>query len=169
MKKIILLSITTFLLVGCKEELNKECESLAKVSEQTDKNINNYKMAWNAFFETRDSNAINTDSFDEQVTVVTAEGNITGIEAFRDYYNNYLTGLSDAKFNVVDILGQGDKILKHWNFKGTHDGELFGIPATNKKVDISGATMVLMKDGKVIKEQDFFDNYSFLTQLGLLE
>ncbi len=73
MKKIILLSITTFLLVGCKEELNKECESLAKVSEQTDKNINNYKMAWNAFFETRDSNAINTDSFDEQVTVVTAE------------------------------------------------------------------------------------------------
>ena len=50
MKKIILLSITTFLLIGCKEELNKECESLAKVSEQTDKNINNYKMAWNAFF-----------------------------------------------------------------------------------------------------------------------
>jgi len=46
---------------------------------------------------------------------------------------------------------------------------MFGIPATNKKVDISGATMVLMKDGKVLKEQDFFDNYSFLTQLGLLE
>ena len=34
------------------------------------------------FFETRDSNAINTDSFDEQVTVVTASGNITGIKAF---------------------------------------------------------------------------------------
>ena len=109
MKKIILLSITTFLLIGCKQELNKECESLAKVSAQTDKNINTYKMAWDAFFETRDSNAINTDSFDEQVTVVTAEGNITGIEAFRDYYNNYLTGFSDAEFNFIDIIGQGDK------------------------------------------------------------
>jgi steroid delta-isomerase-like uncharacterized protein len=169
MKKIFLLSITTLLLIGCKQELNKECESLAKVNEQTEKNINTYKMAWDAFFETRDSNAINTDSFDEQVTVVTSEGNITGIEAFRDYYNNYLTGFSDAQFNFIDIIGQGDKIVKHWNFKGTHDGEMFGIPATNKKVDISGTTMVLMKDGKVLQEQDFFDNYSFLMQLGLLK
>ena len=169
MKKIILLSITTFLLIGCKQELNNECESLAKVSEQTDKNINTYKMAWDAFFETRDSNAINTDSFDEQVTVVTASGNITGIDAFRDYYNNYLTGFSDAEFTFVDIFGQGDKIVKHWNFKGTHDGEMFGIPATNNTVDINGTTLVLMKDGKVLQEQDFFDNHSFLMQLGLLE
>jgi hypothetical protein len=27
----------------------------------------------------------------------------------------------------------------------------------------------LMKNGKVFQEQDFFDNYSFLMQLGLLE
>ena len=136
MKNIILLSIITLLLIGCKQELNKECESLAKLNAQTEKNINTYKMAWDAFFETRDSNAINTDSFDEQVTVVTSEGNITGIEAFRDYYNNYLTGFSDAQFNFIDVVGQGDKVVKHWNFKGTHDGVMFGIPATNKKVNM---------------------------------
>jgi hypothetical protein len=51
MKKIILLSITTLLLIGCKQELNKECESLAKVNEQTEKNINTYKMAWDAFLK----------------------------------------------------------------------------------------------------------------------
>ena len=169
MKKIILFSITTFLLIGCKQEFNEECESLARVNEQTEKNINTYKMAWDTFFETRDSNAINSDSFDEQATIVTAEGNITGIDAFRDYYNNYLTGFSDAEFNFIDVIGQGDKIVKHWNFKGTHDGVMFGIPATNKKVNISGTTVVLMKDGKVLQEQDFFDNYSFLMQLGLLK
>jgi hypothetical protein len=26
-----------------------------------------------------------------------------------------------------------------------------------------------MKDGKVLQEQDYFDNHSFLMQLGLLE
>jgi len=46
---------------------------------------------------------------------------------------------------------------------------MFGIPATNNKVDIIGTTMVLMKDGKIVQEQDFFDNYSFLMQLGLIE
>lgn len=169
MKKIILLTIATLLFISCNQPENKECDSLAKANAQVEKNINTYKTAWDAFFETRDPNAINTDSFDEQVTVVTAEGNITGIEAFRDYYNNYLTGFSDAEFNFIDIIGQGDQLVKHWNFKGTHDGEMFGIPPTNNKVDISGTTVVLMKDGKVLKEQDFFDNYSFLMQLGLLE
>jgi uncharacterized protein len=169
MKKIILLSIATLLFISCNQPKNGECDSLAKANAQIEKNINTYKTAWDAFFETRDPNAINTDSFDEQVTVVTAEGDIIGIDGFRDYYNNYLTGFSDAEFNFVDIIGQGDQLVKHWNFKGTHDGEMFGIPPTNNKVDISGTTVVLMKDGKVLQEQDFFDNYSFLMQLGLLE
>ncbi len=169
MKNLIILSITLLLFSGCNQTINEECEALAKTNAQTEKNIEIYKTAWLAFFETRDSSAINTDSFDEQVTAVTAEGNITGIEAFRDYYNNYLTGFSDVKFNFIDIFGEGDKIVKHWNFKGTHDGDLFGIPPTNKKVDISGTTIVFMKDGRILQEQDFFDNYSFLMQLGLLQ
>lgn len=169
MRKIILVSITTLIFIGCNQKLNEKCDLLVKENAQIEKNIKSYKTAWNAFFETRNSKALNTDSFNEQATVVTASGNITGIEAFRDYYNNYLTGFSDAEFTFIDVFGQGDKIVKHWNFKGTHDGEMFGIPATNKKVDISGTTLVLMKDGKVLQEQDYFDNHSFLMQLGLLE
>jgi hypothetical protein len=109
------------------------------------------------------------DGFDSEVTVVTSTGNITGIAAFKEYYNNYLTGFSDAEFTIIDLFGQGDKLVKHWSFKGAHDGDLFGIPATNNKVDITGTTLVLMKNGKVIQEEDFFDNHSFLTQLGLIE
>ena len=130
--------------------------------------IKTYKNAWDVFFETRDSNAINTDSFDEQVTVVTATGNISGIDGFREYYNNYLTGFSDAEFIIIDAFGQGDKIVKHWRFKGTHDGEFFGVPATGKQVDISGVTLVKMKDGKIASEQDFMDFLAFYTQLGLM-
>ena len=99
---------------------------------------------------------------------ITADGDIMGIDAFKAYYNNYLTGFSDAEFNIVDVFGQGDKIVKHWNFKGTHDGDFFGIPPTGKKIDLIGTTLVLMKDGKILEEQDFFDNYSLLSQLGLL-
>ena len=169
MKKLILLTITTLMFVGCNQAISEKCESLEIANAQIEKDIKTYKTAWDMFFETRDSRAINTDSFNEQVTVVTASGNITGIDAFRDYYNNYLTGFSDAEFTIIDIFGQGDKIVKHWNFKGTHDGLMFGIPATNNTVDINGTTLVLMKDGKVLQEQDFFDNHSFLMQLGLLE
>jgi len=71
-------------------------------------------------------------------------------------------------FTIVDVFGQGDKIVKHWNFKGTHTGEFFGIPASGKKVDIDGVTLVKMKDGKIAQEQDFLDNLSFYQQLGLI-
>ena len=167
MKKIILITILIF--TGCDQAPSEKCKSIEIANAQIEKNIKTYKTAWNMFFDNRESGALNTESFDEQVTVVTASGNITGIDAFRDYYNNYLTGFSDAEFTFVDTFGQGDKMVKHWNFKGTHDGEMFGIPATNNKVDINGTTLVLFKDGKVFQEQDFFDNHSFLTQLGLLE
>ena len=57
----------------------------------------------------------------------------------------------------------------HWNFKGTHDGDFFGIPATGKKVDLNGTTLILMENGKIKQEQDYFDNLDFYTQLGLMD
>jgi len=168
MKKLFLLSLSV-LFFSCNQQPSEKCKSLESAQLNVEKNIETYKTAWEAFFDNRDPSAVNLDSFDENVTVVTAEGNITGIDGFRDYYNNYLTGFSDAEFSFVDIFAQGDKLVKHWSFKGTHDGEMFGIPATNNKLEISGTTLVEMKDGKVFKEQDFFDQLSFLSQLGLLE
>ena len=168
MKKLFLLSLSV-LFFSRNQQPSEKCKSLESAQLSVEKNIETYKTAWEAFFDNRDPSAVNLDSFDENVTVVTAEGNITGIDGFRDYYNNYLTGFSDAEFSFVDIFSQGDKLVKHWSFKGTHDGEMFGIPATNNKLEISGTTLVEMKDGKVFKEQDFFDQLSFLSQLGLLE
>jgi len=109
MKKIILFIITALMFVGCNQAQSEKCKSLEIENAQIEKDINSYMTAWNLFFDTRDSKAINTDSFDEQVTVVTASGNITGIDAFRNYYNNYLTGFSDAEFTFIDVLDKGIK------------------------------------------------------------
>ena len=69
---------------------------------------------------------------------------------------------------MVDVFGQGDKMVKHWNFKGTHDGDFFGVPATGNKVNISGVTLVNMKNGKIAVEQDFMDFLNFYKQLGTM-
>ena len=39
---------------------------------------------------------------------------------------------------------------------------------TGKTVDISGTTLIKMKDGKIVAEQDFMDFLSFYKQLGLM-
>ena len=78
---------------------------------------------------------------------------------------NYLIGFSDIEFTIIDVLGQGDRLVKHWNFKGTHTGEFFGMPASGNKLNLSGTTLVTMKDGKIAREQDFFDVMSMVKQL----
>ena len=68
----------------------------------------------------------------------------------------------------MDLFGEGNKLVKHWNFKGTHTGMFFGIPATGKNVNIDGVTLVRMENGKIAEERDFVDNYDLLGQLGQL-
>ena len=168
MKYKILVFLLGITIINCDTKTNQECTDLINKSSKVKSNVELYSKVWDKAINARNIEIINLDNFDENIKAITADGDIVGIDAFKAYYNNYLTGFSDAEFNIVDVFGQGDKIVKHWNFKGTHDGDFFGIPATGKKVDLIGTTLVLMKDGKILQEQDFFDNYSLLSQLGLL-
>ena len=132
-------------------------------------NSKTYEEVWTKFFNERDMDVINSQYFTEDVTVVLPGDDLVGIEPLKNFYGNYVIGFSDAEFTFVDLFGQGDKLVKHWNFKGTHDGDFFGIPATGKKVDLYGTTLILMENGKIKQEQDFFDNLDFYTQLGLMD
>ena len=168
MKYKILVFLLGIIIISCDTKPNQECTDLTNESSKVKSNIELYSKVWDTAINGRNIEIINLDNFDENIKTITADGDVKGIEAFKTYYNNYLTGFSDAEFNIIDVFGQGDKIVKYWSFKGTHDGDFFGIPATGKKVDLIGTTLVLMKDGRVLQEQDFFDNYSLLGQLGLI-
>ena len=158
----------SLLLIGSNNPSEKQLE-LELAQSTLEKNITMYETVWNKVINDREIDLINEDSFDKDVTALaTSGGDIIGLENSKNYYNNYLTGFSDAEFTIVDIFGQGNKMVKHWNFKGTHDGDFFGVPATGKSVDISGTTLIKMKDGKIAAEQDYMDFLSFYTQLGLL-
>jgi len=144
---------------------NKNTDTSKNLEQDTfEKDLIKYENIWNSFLA-GDTSVVNEENFQKDVIVVTAQGNITGIKGIKDFYMNYLNGFSEIEFTILDAFGQGDRIVKHWNFKGVHTGEFFGIPATNNKLDLSGTTLVTMKDGKIAKEQDFFDMESLKSQL----
>tara|TARA_Y100000385_G_scaffold102334_1_gene105783 strand:+ start:734 stop:1258 length:525 start_codon:yes stop_codon:yes gene_type:complete len=156
-------------LTSCNQKPSETHLQLEASQAQLEANLLMYETLWDKVINGRQIALINGDSFDQNVkAVATSSGDIVGLKKFKNYYNNYLTGFSDAKFTIIDAFGQGDKIVKHWNFKGTHDGDFFGVPATGKSVDVSGVTLVKMKSGKIAAEQDFMDLLDFYTQLGLM-
>ncbi|WP_081988150.1 ester cyclase [Psychroserpens jangbogonensis] len=158
MKKLPILVFLSFITIAMAFGQNKSTES----------NIKMYAQVWDDIMNKGQIDNINPKYFDANITAISSPENIVGIENFKAYYQNFITGFSDIDFTVVDVFGQGDNIVKHWNFKGKHTGEFFGIPATNRSVDIQGVTLVKMKDGKISQEQDFMDNTVFMQQLGLL-
>ena len=85
--------------------------------------------------------------------------NVYGInQNIWDKYAGYITGFPDSEFLIVNLFGNGDQLVKHWNFKGTH-------AESGKKVNVYGATLVKMKDGKIFQEQDYWDARKFYKQL----
>jgi uncharacterized protein len=130
--------------------------------------IQMYSQVWDDILNSGDINKINDQYFADNITLVSSPENIVGIEDFKAYYQNFLTGFSNIEFKTKDIFGQDNKIVKHWHFKGKHTGDFFGIPATGRLVDMEGVTLVKMKDGKIAREHDFMDSMVFMRQLGLL-
>jgi len=155
-------------ITSCKNEPSAECVQLEKADKQLAANLKMYETVWDEIINKRKLEEINETNFDKNLTLVAFPENIVGIAAFKDYYNNFLVGFSNISFTIVDVFGQDDKIVKHWNFKGIHTGDFFGIPATGNEVDIDGVTLVKMKDGKIAQEQDFMDNLVFMQQLGII-
>src|SRR5690606_20706171 len=101
-----------------------------------DKDIKMYAQVWDDVINKGDINQINTAYFDENVTGVASPENMVGIDAFKAYYQNFLTGFSERNFEIITIFGQNNNIVKHWRFKGNHTGDFFGIPATGKPINI---------------------------------
>lgn len=157
--QLLLLCITTALLTaGC---ANKQ------KPDPVEANIKMYTHVWDEIINKRKLNMFNDSNFTTNVVMHASPSDVVGIDSARAYYENYLTGFSDIQFTIKDVFGQGDKLVKYWNFKGTHTGVFFGIPATGKTVSIDGTTLVRMQDGKIAEERDFIDNLDFYTQLGL--
>ena len=131
-------------------------------------NIKMYTHVWDEIINKGKLEMFNDSNFTKDVVLHTSPSDVVGIDSARAYYANYLTGFSNITFSIKDVFGQGDKLVKHWNFKGTHTGNFFGIPATGKTVSLDGVTLVRMSTGKIAEERDFFDNMDFMTQLGLM-
>ena len=138
----------------------------AQKMDQASKNIKFYGQVWDVVVNEGRVNVLDT-AFADNVILHTTPA-VNGKANAIAYYANYVTGFSNRQFIVRESLAQGNKVVKYWNFKGKHTGTFFGIPATNKDVDVVGCTIATIVNGKITEERDFMDMLEFLRQLGIM-
>jgi steroid delta-isomerase-like uncharacterized protein len=80
------------------------------------------------------------------------------VEAFHNAFPN-------LKYNLDDTIVQGDKVITRWTAAGTHTGDFFGMPATNKDVTMLGITIFRVENGKIAELWNIWDQNGLMQQL----
>lgn len=158
------IAVVTLLATACTSPEKSTLEKAGPV----EANIKSYSHVWDEIMNKGRLEMFNDSNFTKDVVMHVSPADLVGIDSAKAYYGNFLTGFSNIVFTIKDVFGQDSKLVKYWNFKGTHTGVFFGIPATGKTVSLDGTTLVRMQDGKIAEERDFFDNLDFMQQLGLM-
>jgi steroid delta-isomerase-like uncharacterized protein len=66
-------------------------------------------------------------------------------------------GLPGYKLDVQDIFAGGDKVAVRFVVRGTHQGELFGAPPSNRALNLRGIEIYRLVGGKIAEYWGEYD------------
>jgi steroid delta-isomerase-like uncharacterized protein len=93
---------------------------------------------------------------------------LRGTEVLKERVLRYRTAMPDLHVTFEDVFASGDRVAARWTVRGTNDGELEGIPATHRKIELTGNSIDRFdSDGRIVETWDNWDNAGFMVQLGL--
>jgi steroid delta-isomerase-like uncharacterized protein len=75
----------------------------------------------------------------------------------------------DIHIVVEDAFGADDKVAVRWSATMTHRGDHLGMPASGKRVQITGTTIVRIRDRQIIEGWDNWDQLGMLKQIGVYQ
>jgi steroid delta-isomerase-like uncharacterized protein len=93
-----------------------------------------------------------------------------GREAFKQWVTDLFETFPDFEAELTDIIVGEEKIVTQYVARGTHKGPMpgFDIEPTNKSVEFEGVTVHTMDGNQATEAWWYYDQLSFLTQLGLV-
>jgi steroid delta-isomerase-like uncharacterized protein len=121
--------------------------------------------------------AFNTNDLDNAVAVFAPNAVIhnsgapdpLNLEGFKQFGGAFLTAFPDGKHIIEDlIIVEVDKVVSRITYRGTHTGDMLGIPPTGKRVTVSAMIIDQFTDGKIVETWRLFDQMGMMQQLGLI-
>jgi steroid delta-isomerase-like uncharacterized protein len=94
---------------------------------------------------------------------------IRGRDAVQGFLGMFRTGMPDLTLGVDGVAGGGEHVAVRWHAHGTHSEEMFGIPPTNRGIDIHGISFFRFDDsGKIVEDWVEENTLGVLQQLGVV-
>ena len=95
-------------------------------------------------------------------------GDFTGREAFKGLLAQWRQAFPDVHSTYADVVQDGDRAAWRSTMSGTHLGDLPGIPATGKRVQLETIDLGWARDGRAVEHRSVMDRLAMLEQLGVV-
>ena len=89
-------------------------------------------------------------------------------EGHRQMIAHFQSAFPDGQDTTDDLIADGDKVAHRWTYRGTHQGEFQGIPATGRRVTFTGISIWRFEDGKIVESWHELDTLGMMQQLGVI-
>lgn len=89
-----------------------------------------------------------------------------GREAIMTRKSAGFAAMPDMTITPTNRIVHGDQLTVEWVATGTHMHDYPGLPATGRSFSIPGVTVVVRRDGKIVRESLYYDMAEVQRQLG---
>lgn len=89
-----------------------------------------------------------------------------GVDGLKQHASAVFTAIPDVHFAIEDLVCAGDRIVMRWSFKGTQKGDFHGIKASGMPVMVFGASVSLVRHGRLAETWGYWDVLDFMHQMG---
>ena len=86
------------------------------------------------------------------------EGRLQGRDDFRAFFEQYTTAFPDCRMEINFTVSEGDRVVVHYTFVGTHTGRLLGLPPTGLKLTIPGVVITRFVGERIVEQHFVWDN-----------
>ena len=80
-------------------------------------------------------------------------------------FEMFRTAFPDGKFEVEDLIAEGDKVFVRARMTGTHQGEFMGMPAAGRTINVGVADFLRIEDGQAVEHWGVTDTGAMMQQL----
>ncbi|HKD97523.1 MAG TPA: ester cyclase [Micromonosporaceae bacterium] len=125
--------------------------------------VRSFVEAWN----TRDFDRFATLMGDDAVLHV-AGGQVSCSPAgTRAIAQEWTTAFPDWRFQLLDVIAEGDRVVAHMPYSGSHRGAVLGVDATGRSCTVDEIVIFRVADGKIAEAWEVYDEAGMWRQLGL--
>ena len=119
---------------------------------------------WLQWWHTGDvaiADAIYADGYERHST----DSDASGLDALKGLVAMYRKAFPDLRFHPDDMVSQDDRVAVRWTATGTHRGELSGLPATGRSLQLPGCDILRVREDRIVESWSFYDRAALLALL----